>query len=202
MGKEASCTAHFGRQTSAGQLRLETDDLIFRGEFRLKIPLAQIRSAAASDGQLSVSYAEGDARFELGAAAGKWADAINHPKSLLDKLGVKADQNVSVINVTDAAFLDDLETRIGKFTSGRAAKASDLIFFQADDPGDLTALKKIAPSLESAGAIWAITPKRRPELADTVVMAAGKAAGLVDVKVARFSDTYTALKFVIPKAKR
>jgi hypothetical protein len=33
-------------------------------------------------------------------------------------------------------------------------------------------------------------------------MKAGKAAGLVDVKVARFSDTHTAEKFVIPVRDR
>jgi hypothetical protein len=33
-------------------------------------------------------------------------------------------------------------------------------------------------------------------------MAAGKAAGLVDVKVVSFSDTHSANKFVIPKDKR
>ena len=33
-------------------------------------------------------------------------------------------------------------------------------------------------------------------------MAAGKAAGLVDVKVVKFSETHTAEKFVIPVARR
>jgi hypothetical protein len=202
MGKEFNCTAHSERQTSAGQLRLETDDLIFRGEFRLRIPLKQIKSATVNDGQLTVSHAEGAARFELGAAASKWADAINHPKSLLDKLGVKSGMNVSVIGVSDDAFLDDLNARIGQVTSGKVARASDLIFFQVDEPKGLSSLQSLVPVLKAAGAIWVITPKRRPELADTVVMAAGKAAGLVDVKVARFSESHTALKFVIPKAKR
>jgi hypothetical protein len=34
------------------------------------------------------------------------------------------------------------------------------------------------------------------------VIAAGKAADLVDNKVCRFSDTHTALRFVIPLARR
>jgi len=33
-------------------------------------------------------------------------------------------------------------------------------------------------------------------------MGAGKRAGLVDVKVARYSETHTAEKFVIPLARR
>jgi hypothetical protein len=39
-------------------------------------------------------------------------------------------------------------------------------------------------------------------MADVVVMAAARDRGLVDVKVARFSETHTALKLVIPKADR
>ena len=31
------------------------------------------------------------------------------------------------------------------------------------------------------------------------MLAAGRAAGLTDVKVARFSETHTALKFVVPR---
>ena len=202
MGKEATCTARFKRQTSDGKLRLETDDLTFRGDFRLKIPLKQIERVAASDGELSVHYPEGDAHFQLGAAAPKWAEAISQPKTLLDKLGVKPGMTVSVLNLTDQNFLDELRGRVPEFESDRPSKSSDLIFFQADEPKQLKKLEKLVPSLTSAGAIWVITPKRRPEIADTVVMAAGKAAGLVDVKVARFSETYTALKLVIPKAKR
>ena len=63
-------------------------------------------------------------------------------------------------------------------------------------------LEKLASKIQPAGAVWVITPKKRPEIADTVVMKAGKAAGLVDVKVARFSETHTALKFVVPRDRR
>jgi hypothetical protein len=202
MGKEATCTARFKRQTSEGKLRLETDDLTFRGDFRLKIPLKQIESVSVSDGELKVRYPEGDARFLLGTAAPKWAEAISQPKTLLDKLGVKPGMTVSVLDVTDQDFIADLRSRVPDCAVDRPAKGSDLIFYQADEPKQLKKLEKFVPDLTPAGGIWVITPKRRPEIADTVVIAAGKAAGLVDVKVARFSELYTALKFVIPKAKR
>ena len=38
--------------------------------------------------------------------------------------------------------------------------------------------------------------------AEAQAPAAGRAAGMVDVKVAGFSATHSALKFVIPKAQR
>ena len=56
--------------------------------------------------------------------------------------------------------------------------------------------------LKANGALWVIRPKGRPEIPESAVMAAGKAAGLVDVKVVSFSPTHTAEKFVIPISKR
>jgi hypothetical protein len=47
-----------------------------------------------------------------------------------------------------------------------------------------------------------VRPKGRPEIGEAAVMAAGKAAGLVDVKVVSFSVTHTAEKFVIPAKDR
>jgi hypothetical protein len=38
MGQEANCKARFGKQVSAGRAMLETDYVLFRGDFRVKIP--------------------------------------------------------------------------------------------------------------------------------------------------------------------
>ncbi len=202
MGRETNCTARHQNRSSPGKLLLETDDLQFRGEFRLRIPLQQIQLALVENGELSVVWSGGEASFELGSAAEKWADSLNNPKSLLDKLGVKPEHTVSVINVRDEGFLSDLQRRSPQTTIGKTVQKCDIIFLQADEPKELKALDKLARQIQLAGAIWVITPKKRPEIADTVVMKAGRAAGLVDVKVARFSETYTALKFVVPRDRR
>ena len=202
MGKEAKCRARYQGTTGAGKLHLETDQLLFRGDFRLAIPLKHVQSAQAVKGTLHVAWPAGSAEFELGDAAPAWAHAIVNPRSLLDKLGVKADDKVAVLGVEDANFLADLQRRAADVTLGRAVAGADLIFFQAEQPDQLGELTGLAKKLQPAGAIWVITPKKRPEIADTVVMKAGKAAGLVDIKVARFSDTHTTLKFVIPKKNR
>ena len=39
MGREARCEVHYGRQTSEGKALLETSEILFRGDFRLKIPM-------------------------------------------------------------------------------------------------------------------------------------------------------------------
>jgi hypothetical protein len=124
-------------------------------------------------------------------------------RSLLDKLGVKPGQRVSILGIVGAEFLEQLGERVGEFSNGRPLAGSDLIFFDAEEKKDLARLKPLAAAIRKDGAIWVAYPKGR---ADTIremdVIAAGKAAGLVDNKVCRFSDTHTALRFVIPLAKR
>jgi hypothetical protein len=80
--------------------------------------------------------------------------------------------------------------------------ASDAIFFGATREADLGALDRLKSSLKPDGALWIVRPKGRPEISEAAVMRAGKAAGLVDVKVVSFSPTHTAEKFVIPVANR
>ena len=70
---------------------------------------------------------------------------------------------------------------------------------------ELRRLERLKRSLKPAGAIWVIRPKALPsgtKVSERAVMAAGKAAGLVDVKVVGFSATHTAEKFVIPVKDR
>ena len=66
----------------------------------------------------------------------------------------------------------------------------------------LSRIATCSRALAPAGALWVVHPKGTNGLKDTDVFAAGKAAGLTYTKVARFSDTHTAEKLVIPKAKR
>jgi hypothetical protein len=47
-----------------------------------------------------------------------------------------------------------------------------------------------------------VRPKGSKAITEAETMAAGKRAGLVDVKVVSFSETHTAEKFVIPVAAR
>ncbi len=203
MGAEANCTARFKGKTTRGTARLETETLHFRGDdLRLSIPFRAMSKISARDGTLSVTFADGTASFELGSAAPKWAGKIQHPPSRLDKIGVKPDWRVSALGVDDQAFLEELEERVALVSIGRTVKASDAIFFGATNETQLTRLSALKRSIKPNGAIWVIRPKGRPEISERAVMAAGKAAGLVDVKVVSFSPTHTAEKFVIPVARR
>jgi hypothetical protein len=203
MGSEATCKATCKRKSASGKARLETDVLQFRGgDLKLTIPFKDMTSVAAKAGTLRVSFPGGVAVFELGAAAPKWADKILHPPSRLDKLGAKADWRASAIDINDDVFLSELRARVAELCVGRALKASDAIFLGATREADLASVAKLKIFLKPNGALWVVRPKGRPEISEMAVMRAGKAAGLVDVKVISFSPTHTAEKFVIPVAAR
>src|SRR2546430_9826298 len=112
MGNEATCKVHFDGKQSEGKALLETSEILFRGDFRLKIPFSTVKSAQAVDGELRLQTAEGLAVFQLGNAARKWCEKILHPKSRIEKLGVKRGAKVSLVGGFDAGFL----TEIGKLS--------------------------------------------------------------------------------------
>lgn len=120
-------------------------------------------------------------------------------RSLLDKLGVKPEHRLAVIGVADEDFLSQLAARVSR---DQLISDSDLIFYAAEDKKYLQRLKSLLAFLKRNGAIWVIYPKGRQTIREMDVIAAGKAAGLVDNKVVRFSDTHTALRLVIPVAQR
>lgn len=200
MGLESDCTATFGGRRSKGRAYLETDSLIFRGTFRLVIPFTGMTSVQVRDGRLTVHFSDRAATFALGARAQTWAEKILHPKSLLDKLGVKPGDNVAVVGIKDADFLDRLRARTD--VTSRVRTDHDAIFVQADRRSTLSRLDRLRRALAAAGGLWVVAPKGVQEIAEADVLAAGRKAGLVDVKVVRFSDTHTAHKFVIPKIRR
>lgn len=203
MGAEATCTATVNRKSATGKARLETDVLQFRGgDWKLTIPFKTMKSVAAKGGTLRVSFPDGVASFDLGPAAAKWADKILHPPSRLDKLGARPDWRACAINIRDEAFLQELGGRIATLVVGRTRKAVDAVFFGAENESDLAKLATLRAALKPNGALWIVRPKGRPEISEIAVMRAGKAAGLVDVKVVSFSTTHTAEKFVIPVAAR
>jgi hypothetical protein len=202
MGKELTCEARFAGKTSAGKALLETDELIFRGDFRLKIPLKSIQSVETVDGSLRVRSPDGTAVFDLGPQAEKWAHQILHPRGLTDKLDVKAGMRVTLCGVTDDAFREKLLARTTAVFEAQPARDSSLIFLSAETDNDLAKIKALSGFLKRDGALWVVYPKGKKEITENGVLDAGRKAGLVDVKVARFSETCTALKFVIPVCQR
>ena len=201
MGNEATCRVEIGDERGEAKVLLETEELIVRGAVRAKISFRDARDVAAENGVLQLRWNDRDVRLHVGAYAAKWAEKIRNPKSVLDKLGVKAEQKISLAGSFDDDFVAQLGAR-GADVSKRLRVESDVIFLTAAKREELARLPKLRESLAPAGAIWVIRPKGIEAITESDVMAAGKAAGLVDVKVVKFSDSHTAEKLVIPVSSR
>jgi hypothetical protein len=207
MGREVRCTARHGDQSSEGKALLETDELVFRGEFRLRIPFREMASVEAVDGRLEVIFPEGTAVFDLGAEAERWAERIKNPPSLMDKLGVKPGARVAVLGIDDTAFWSELADREADLPGGGLAGAVggnlfDIVIWGVEIRAELSQMQNLKKAIRPAGAIWTVWRRGSRELTEDHVRDAALAAGLVDVKVARFSATHSALKLVVRRARR
>ena len=202
MGREVQCRAKSGGKWFPGKALLETNLVLFRGDLRLRIPLPEIRSAVARDGQLHLKWAAGSAVFELGAQAPNWARAILHPKSTADKLGIKLGLRISAFNMPGDKVMQDARKQAAEFSADKPLPGSDMIFMGVDSEAELSRIRKLISVLASNGAFWLIYPKGRKEITELQVLSAGRSAGLLDVKVVSYSATHTALKFVRPKSQR
>jgi len=202
MGSEIQSKVRFDGKQSTGKALLETSELIFRGEFRLKIPFASIKSVTAKDGALSVKTADGVAVFHVGPAAEKWREKILHPKSRIEKLGVKAGAKVSLLGEFEEEFLKEISKLAKSASMGKVAVDLDAIFFAAETKAELAALSRILKMMHGATALWIVYPKGQTAITESDVISGGRKVGLKDVKVVGFSSTHTALKFVIPINQR
>src|SRR5438270_14069419 len=93
-------------------------------------------------------------------------------------------------------------TEPGTEASAQLRAATDVVLFGAASHKDLGRIPSFLPKLAPAGAVWVVYRKGGTPPTENDVLAAGRAAGLKDVKVARFSPTHTALKFVRPLSAR
>jgi hypothetical protein len=202
VGQEAICTVRHEGKSISGKALLETSELILRGDVPLKIPFSAITSIKAVDGELQVRTKSGVTVFVLGAKAEKWRDRIANPKSLIEKLGPKAEETVSVVGNFSGTFLQELKQAGALVANDKVPPATKWIFVDVEAKSDLSRIKAAAKSMKDAMALWIVYPKGQKHLTESDVRGAGLKAGLTDVKVASFSSTHTALKFVIPKAKR
>ena len=202
MGKESVCHAKFGRESGQGLALLETDELVFRGAFRVSVPLKEITAVTVKDGRLAVEWAGGRLSLELGRDAEKWAKAISSPKTVVEKLGVKPGLNVVLVGRFETWFRTDVMNAVGEKPGVKPVPGSDLVFILFLHEGDEAKLEDLIPAIHPDGAIWAIYPKGRRDLSEDTVRKAARGMGLTDIKVVRVSEELSGLKLVIPRLER
>jgi hypothetical protein len=124
------------------------------------------------------------------------ADQVS-TRPLLDKLGVRPGSKIAIVNLDEDGFVKQLKERTKDVVAGKPRKKVDLVFMGAENVGDLRRLDEVKSWIEPNGAIWVVRLKGgRGPLRDTDLIDAGLAAGLVDNKIASFSETQGAMRFV------
>jgi hypothetical protein len=205
MGREAMGAVRIGAGAGRAKVLLETEELIFRGEIKGRVPFRGLTAVEPGPDGLRLAWPDGEATVEVSEEeAAQWADRIANPPSLLDKLGVHDGTRVVVLDPDhhledDGAFAAELAGRAVELV---AAGPADVVVWSLDEAADLARLPALIRWIHPAGALWAVWPKGRKALNENHIREAALDAGLVDVKVARFSATHSALKLVVPKAKR
>lgn len=199
MGLEATCSVKLNDRRSEGAAHCGDGEIDFRGDFRFKWKWSDLSSASAAQGKLKVNRNGDVAEFELGDLAEKWLFQMKNPKSRLDKLGLKPGHRYAAWGEFDEAFPHELNTRAGEPTK---KGAYDLVFIRLNPGDDFKSILRAKKEIEPNGMIWTIWPKGKKELREDDIRNFALANGLVDVKVASFSETLSALKLVIPVALR
>ena len=118
-------------------------------------------------------------------------------RGLLDKLGIKEGARVVVLGDFEAAFMNLLLTRTTDVSTRRTRGPCDVVLMRARDAASLRRLRALKEWIEPNGAIWVVRTKGPgAPLKDTDLIQAGLDAGLVDNKIASFSDSEGAMRFV------
>jgi hypothetical protein len=191
MGREVVCLVRHEGQSAEVKALLETDAVILRGDIKATLPFSSFARVEARDGELFLN----DTVLHLGEQAPKWADKILHPPTLLDKLGIKAGMKTVLLGFGDRSFMQHHPYE----TCLKEGVEFDAILFHASTLNDLRNLHKIKHAVGKKTMLWIVYPKGRKDITEMQVFVHGKGIGLVDVKVCKFSDTHTGLKFVRPK---
>jgi len=202
MGNEVTGAVREGKERHEGKILLETSELLFRGpHYRLKIAFVEMRAVQAANGELRIDTKDGALAFEVGTVAQKWREKILHPKTRVQKLGVKDGTPVRLLGDFDADFMKELKSSKAN-VGGVSPSEAQNIFLAIDGKSSLATIAKHARSMKGAEVLWLVYPKGKKEVTENDVLSAGRKSGLKDVKVVGFSPTHTALKFVIPIGKR
>src|SRR2546429_7104510 len=132
MGNEVTGTVHTGKARHAGRILLETSELIFRGaDYRQKVKFSEMIDVQANDGELRIKTSDGVFIFEIGAAAEKWREKILHPKTRVEKLGVKPGVRVRLLGQFETDFLKELKTSKADIVQANGSTDTDHSFFHA-----------------------------------------------------------------------
>jgi len=206
MGREATGTIRTAVGQGKAKILLETDELIFRGEVRARVPFRTLTVVEPGPDGLRLVWPDGDAVVDLaesrGGPVGPTASGTRPACSTSWACRTGPGSPSSTLATPDSATTPSPLELADRDVQRVPAGPADVVVWGLDEAADLARLPSLIKWIQPAGALWAVWAKGRKELNENHIREAALDAGLVDVKVARFSATHSALKLVVPKARR
>jgi hypothetical protein len=194
MGREARCSASWGARSGEVTALLESAEVIVRGAFRARAPIASLRDVRADGDTLRFRAGDDDVALVLGRSAPRWAAALlEPPPSLAAKLGIRTGTRVLVEGAIDD---DALGAALAAGTTS-GADEPDMIVARVDDADELARIAhEHRALLERRVPLWVVYTKgKNAPLGEAAVRAMLRERGLMDLKVAAVSAMLTALQF-------
>lgn len=208
MGYETKCRVRVddgsGRVREAdATVLIETDEVIVRGDARVRVPRASIQRVTSRGGVVTFTAPEATVSLTLGDAAAVWRKRLEEPpKRLIDKLDVKPGAKVWLLGPQDPVLESQLAERTTQIMRGARASGCAVAFVAVESSAELDRIDRALAAIEPSGAIWVVRRKGPSGVSDTTIFARARELGLAYTKVARVSDTHTAEKLVRPVASR
>src|SRR5688572_18182043 len=190
-GQKVNCKADFA-----------SDHVTFSGGRRGEVAYTKVEVLGTAKGVLRLRVDGALMEFPLGAKVDRVAAKVRKPPTLMEKLGVKPGLAVATVNVDAKAFTIELAKVAPQATKGEPGRPVDLLFLGVRGRDELERIGPAVDHVKPDGGLWVVYPKARRDLRESDVLAAGREAGLKDVKVARVSTELTALKFMRPADAR
>lgn len=198
MGQSIACAARIDGEDDHGTALLETEEVIYRGAaHRARVPFATIRRIDVKKGWLVLAHPKGVLELDLGARAATWEERIRSPKGRVAKLGIKSGARVALLGVEDDGLAKELAELGATVRAGAPRGEVDVIVLRVATEDGLGKVKGLKEKLSPDGGIWIVRPKGRDGVPEGSVFEAGRGAGLVDVKVVKWSETDTDRKSVV-----
>ncbi len=202
MGQEIDGAVIVGGQKVPLRGDFGSDRVRFSGGRRGDVPYKQVQVLSTSKGILRIRADGAEMQFPVGPNVDRLANKIRTPATRLEKMGVKPGLSAAMLGKFDRDFIAELDAVLPDTHLGLPNDPVDLLLVAVKDLDGLASMQSFAAGIKPNGSLWIIYPKNKRDIPEKDVLDTGRAAGLKDLKVVRFSEKLTALRFMRPLADR
>jgi hypothetical protein len=201
MGTEVDGHVVVGGQKVAVHADFGSDQVVFHGGRKGAVKYKQVEVLTTGKGILKIRVDAAIMEFPLGNKVERIAAKIRKPPGRLDKMGIKPGAAIDLVGDAPNDFLKELDAAEIESANSIADGMTTRIAF-VKEAEELLNLPGWVSDLEGNVSLWIVYPKGGHGLRESDVLDAGRDANMKDIKVVRFNDKLTALKFVVPLAER